>query len=124
MFALLAGLLSALQQILMNIAIQLEDAGKVSLIKSTDLVFVFLLQLIILGIHPNLYSTTGAISIFVGVILIMIYKIVDNQHEKKLKLLSIVKNSKRSMEQNETETSVTCLKRSRSVVSGIFFYKF
>ena len=123
-YVLLIGILSVSLQVLLNVAMKLEDAGKVSLFKSTDLVFVFLLQYIILGIYPNLYSTIGAISIFTGVILIMIYKIIDNKHEANMRHLLKVNDSKIPLKRSESAETITCLKRSRSVLSGIFFYKF
>lgn len=81
---LLTGLISVSSQILINLALQLEDASKIAILKSTDLLFTFFLQHLILDIHPNILSTFGASMIFVGASMVLIYKIIEKRHTKNL----------------------------------------
>ena len=116
-------------QILMNLAVQVEDASRVSILKSTDLLFIFLLQYFILGIHSNLSNTLGAILIFLGALLVMIYKIIDKKHTKALKRrLEKKKSEKIPFEElgikTENLKNVPCLNRCGNVTSKLFFYKF
>ena len=110
---LLTGLISVLSQILINLALQLEEASKIAILKSTDLIFTFFLQHIILNIHPNIFSSIGASMIFVGAVIVLIYKIIDKRHTKKLKLAS----SKYVNSVNDDSSFKECF-------SKIIFYKF
>jgi drug/metabolite transporter (DMT)-like permease len=57
---LLIGLLAAFFAITCNnIALQLENAGIVALVRSFDVIFAFLLQFIFLGQAPDIYSSIG-----------------------------------------------------------------
>jgi len=128
-FALLGGMLSVCSQILMNLAVQVEDASRVSILKSTDLLFIFLLQYFILGIQSSLSNTLGAILIFLGALLVMIYKIIDKKHTKALKRrLEKKKSEKIPFEElgikTENLTNVPCLNRCGNMTSKLFFYKF
>ena len=120
-FALISSSLGIIGNILTNLAMQNEDASKVSILESTDLIFNFILQYLFLNIKSNLLSTIGAFFIFVGALLVMLYKIVDKRHTKKLNALLV----------NKALTPKSCLnkkmsktKRSGSILKNLFFYKF
>ena len=119
--AILGGCLSVCSQILMNLAVQAEDASKVSILKSTDLLFIFLLQYVFLGIYTNFYNTLGAFFIFMAALLVMIYKMIDKKHMKRLKKRLEKKGEKIPHEEVEEKvTNIKCL----NILSKIFFFKF
>lgn len=120
-YAILSALLSVSQQILMNMAVNIEDASKVSILKSTDLLFIFLFQYLLLGIHSNFNSILGAVLIFCGALFVMIYKIIDKRHTKKMDLLS--KNDGLLTEQNEYSPPMKNTSLAK-LFSRIFYYKF
>lgn len=79
LFSFISAICGVVSQILMNLALNHEDASKVSMLRSTELFFTFLLQYLILAIIPNLFSICGAILIIVGTFFILIYKLVDKK---------------------------------------------
>jgi drug/metabolite transporter (DMT)-like permease len=72
-------------QFLMVISMRHEEASKACLFRATDLFFTFALQYIILSIKPNLYNTIGSNLIFLGVLVIMVHKILDQRFNKNKK---------------------------------------
>ena len=110
---LVTAVISVVSQILINLALQLEEASKVAILKSTDLIFTFFLQHFILDIHPNIFNSLGAFMIFLGASTVLIYKIADKRHSKKLISTSDIEMNSSSTQQNFR----TCL-------SKILFYKF
>lgn len=86
------GLISFLAQILLTVSLQLEEAGKVSIMrKSGDILFAFLFQITIFNEIPGVWSVAGAVIVTMAVLLSSIKKIVDNlptDHIIKIKYLS------------------------------------
>lgn len=89
-YSALAGVLGVGAQIFMNLSLKTEDASKMSLLKSTDLIYTFLFQYLFLDILSNMLNTIGAILIFCGASLVMIFKIVDQKHTKNRKKLEAI----------------------------------
>lgn len=56
-------------QILLTLALQLEQAGPVAIARSADIVFAFIWQIIFFKEIPNIYSVAGAILVTSSVIL-------------------------------------------------------
>jgi drug/metabolite transporter (DMT)-like permease len=84
-FSLLSALFGTFSQILMNVSLNYEDASKVSLFRSTDVFFAFILQYFFLNIHSNMFSIIGALLILIGTVLILVYKQIDRVLSKKSK---------------------------------------
>jgi drug/metabolite transporter (DMT)-like permease len=107
-FSLLSAFSGVLSQVLFNLALKYEEASKVSIIRSTDLFFIFILQVLlfhfkcclfavqivtyilyfklkffILDIYSNLFSLIGAVLIFTASVLIMVYKLVEKKWNKQ-----------------------------------------
>jgi len=86
------GLLSFLAQILLTVSLQVEEAGKVSIMrKSGDILFAFLFQILIFNEIPGRWSIIGACIVSSTVLISSAKKIVDNlpeDHPVKLKYLS------------------------------------
>lgn len=72
-----------LSQTMMNISIKYEDASKVALLRSTDLLYTFILQHFFLGIDSNLFSIIGASLIFISTILVLVFKIMEKSTSKE-----------------------------------------
>jgi len=85
------GLLSFLAQILLTVSLQLEEAGKVSIMrKSGDILFAFLFQIFLFNELPGLWSIVGALLVTAAVLVSSAKKIVDGlspSHSLKTKYL-------------------------------------
>ena len=81
-FLICSGLFGVLSQILINISLKYEETTKVTMIYSTDLLFTFLFQYVILSISPNLLSTVGAFCIFASTFFILIFKTFETNSLK------------------------------------------
>ena len=67
---ILAGLLFFVSQILSTMALQRQKAGSVALIRSSEVVFLFLLQYLVMGVVPTILGAIGAgLILFVCVML-------------------------------------------------------
>lgn len=82
-FLVLSCLGSLLNQLFVNIGLKYEDAAKFSIIRTSDLLFTFILQIIILNIYSNAWSIIGALLILISTILVIFYKIIDKRRGKK-----------------------------------------
>ena len=82
-YAILAASAGLASQVLWNLALKHEDASKVSVMRSLELVFVFFQQYIFLGITSNVFSIVGAMLIFLGALGIILYKILDKKYSIK-----------------------------------------
>ncbi len=60
-----------------------EDASKVAMYRTTDLLFTFLFQYFYLGISSNIFSISGAIFIFFGMMLVIGDQIREKYVRKK-----------------------------------------
>jgi len=100
-FSFTSAVCGVVSQILMNMALDHEDASKVSMLRSTELFFTFLLQYLVLAIFPNLLSAIGAVLIMIGTFFILIHKLVD---------MSITRSrlNSRAVEHDEDD-SVNCV---------------
>ena len=123
LLAFVSGFFGVSQQFLQNMALRLEDASKVSILTSTDLIFTFILQYIFLNIHSSLHNILGAFLILTGVLSIMAFKILDKKHSKhKKKKLLLANNCSSQNPKIETDKSVfKCL---QDFFKRIFFFKF
>ncbi len=78
-YSILSGLCGTISQVTLNIALNYEEAGKISIIRSTDILFTYMFQYAWLGISTNVFSGIGAVLIIFGTVMIMVYKIVDKK---------------------------------------------
>eukprot|EP00090_Calanus_glacialis_P012853 TRINITY_DN21480_c0_g1_i2.p1 TRINITY_DN21480_c0_g1~~TRINITY_DN21480_c0_g1_i2.p1 ORF type:complete len:347 (-),score=48.63 TRINITY_DN21480_c0_g1_i2:38-1078(-) len=77
------GLLSFLAQILLTVSLQLEEAGKVSIMrKAGDILFAFLFQILIFNELPGMWSIIGASLVSLTVLISSTKKIIDNLPEE------------------------------------------
>jgi len=76
-YLVLSAVLGLIQTVLFNLSSYYEETSKMALIRSTDLLWTFLFQWLILNIVPSSMHTTGALLIFAGAMLIMVFKIIE-----------------------------------------------
>ncbi len=69
-------------QLLWILAFKFEDAAKVSMYFSTELMFTFLAQYLFLGIESDYLKKIGAVLITSGVVATMGYKVIDERDMK------------------------------------------
>jgi drug/metabolite transporter (DMT)-like permease len=69
-------------QIAINLSLTYENPTKVSIIKASDTVVAFILQLIILNVEIDVLSLLGSLSILTGVLIVLIFKLADQSISK------------------------------------------
>ena len=69
-------------QYLLGFAMKHEHAGMVAIVRSCDAVFAFLLQFLLLGTRPDLWSLIGAILITACVVMVAFRKWVGTLDDK------------------------------------------
>lgn len=69
LLVLALGIFSFLGQILLTLALQLEQAGPVALARSSDIFFAFIWQMMVFNEAPNRYSLIGAALVVTSVVL-------------------------------------------------------
>jgi drug/metabolite transporter (DMT)-like permease len=87
LYSALSAVLCLVAQICLNLALVYEEATRVSIMKTFDVLIAFVLQYFILSIKLDIYSVIGSLSILCGTFLIVLIKIIENKfnvkHQKK-----------------------------------------
>jgi drug/metabolite transporter (DMT)-like permease len=83
LYSVLGGFFSSIALIFLNIALQYEDATKVAIVKTIDVLFSFLLQYIVLKIKFDILGLVGTILILTGTISVITFKIIHNRINKE-----------------------------------------
>ena len=76
---------SFLTQLVLIIGLKYEDPAKFSIIRTTDVLFSFVLQTLVLGIYANYLSILGALLIFLATLFVILFKIMDQRNSKSKK---------------------------------------
>lgn len=79
----ISSLFGILAQVFINMSLKYEDASKVSIIKTSEIFFSFLLQYFILEIKSNVFKILGGLLIFISVGSILVFKMLDQKNAKK-----------------------------------------
>ena len=74
LFGSIGGILAVFGPVLLNISLQYEEATKVSIVRTIDVLFSFVFQFIILNIAPDYISIIGATCILLSTFIILFYK--------------------------------------------------
>jgi drug/metabolite transporter (DMT)-like permease len=85
LFGCLGGICAVYGHVLLNLSLQHEDATKVSIVRTVDVVFSFILQFIILNIQADWISIVGALLILMSTFVILFYKIILEKIREKRK---------------------------------------
>lgn len=88
LYTTIASFIGIFAQVLLNLALKYEDPTKLGIVKTIDVFFVFFLQYFLLSIKVNLFSLLGALSIILGAILLLLFKLFEAKlrHSRKLDL--------------------------------------
>lgn len=84
-FSIVAALLGSVALIWLNMALDLEDANRFAIIKTTDVLFSFLLQFLILNIKIDLLGVIGALFILTSTYGIYLVKLVEEKNTNSIK---------------------------------------
>lgn len=84
-FTFISALAGVLSQVFWIISMKFEDATKIAMYRTTDLLFAFIFQRIFLHIESNLFSILGAIFIAIGMFTVIGFKFLDRNEKSKLK---------------------------------------
>lgn len=104
-YSLTSAVFGTLSQIFVNISLRYEEASKISIVRTTDILFTFIFQIVVLNIVANFFSIIGAILILSATLLVMVYRLADKTLNKPDK------------QQDLSEKPLACWKR-------FIFFKF
>jgi hypothetical protein len=90
-------MIASCNQIIFNLSLQYEDASKISIIKTTELFFIFLMQYFFLNIKTDYLNMIGAFLILTSTLIIILYKIFDQIESEKIKFQTNDKNQYQSI---------------------------
>lgn len=94
-------------QICLSLALKYEEASKIAIIKTTDLIFTFIFQSYLVNIEKDYLSSIGAYLILLGAFLVFVFKFIEKKfiHEKT-DITSTNNNKSLLNENNTTEVSL------------------
>ena len=124
-YSALSGLVGTIYMIMFHLSLKYEDAAKVSIIKTSDLFFVFIFQYIILNIKSNVLKVLGGVLIFLSGVSVLAFKVMDERYQESLN-----KNNKNSINKHVLSRGrpITIKNRNSSINSDrctkLLFYKF
>ena len=99
-FALSSGIFGVFSQIFMILSLKYEETSKILIVRSTDLLLIFLFQHLILSVYPNLFSIIGACLILFSTLLILIFQMMEK---------NLFNNNKENTENNIIPKWKKCL---------------
>jgi drug/metabolite transporter (DMT)-like permease len=82
-WCLISGLTGIAAQATYHVSLKHEDPTVISVMRCTDLFFTFILQFLFMNITANMFSTTGAILIFVATLFTLIFKSISYRVNNK-----------------------------------------
>jgi len=94
-------------QICLSLALKYEEASKIAIIKTTDLIFTFIFQSYLVNIEKDYLSSIGAYLILLGAFLVFVFKFIEkriNQEKKEIK--STNENKDLLKENNPSKLSI------------------
>ena len=103
-YSLASGAAVVVGFVALNKAFACDDATKVSIAKTTEVFFSALLQLLILGVHVDVLSMCGSVAIFVAIVLVVMFKLVDDKRSTRA-----AKKRKDKKKRGALERLVDCL---------------
>lgn len=109
-YSIMSSIISIMGQIFLNLCLKYEDATKIAITRTTDVLFSTVLQYFILNILIDLLSAIGAFSIMIGSFVILIFKLFENRYEKYNKRQSAKRqtlHSDKKVDSNESNKTQT-----------------
>jgi drug/metabolite transporter (DMT)-like permease len=94
-YTLIGGIIGTLSQILLNFSLKYEDASKIAIIRTLDVLLTFFLQLFFLNISIDIFSLIGTCSILLGTFIILSFKLIENRIKERQKKEKDSENTKK-----------------------------
>jgi len=132
-YSALAGFLSNVAQIFLNIALQYEDTTKIAITKTTDVFIAFVLQFILLNISPDWLSIIGACFILTATFFVLIYKMLNIKYDRWMLQKQIAFDEEQQQQGNkqietpvisDVKSKILKKKSVKNFLLKIFFYQF
>lgn len=86
-YSVLAGIFGLLGTIFVNKALDNEDPTKVSIVKTSDVLIAFVLQLFILNVTVDMLSITGSAAILLGTFTVLSFGLIESRMKSSKKSL-------------------------------------
>ena len=88
-------------QICLSLALKYEEASKIAIIKTTDLIFTFIFQSYLVNIEKDYLSSIGAYLILGGAFLVFVFKFIEKKFNHDKAEIKSTKNKHLLNENNE-----------------------
>jgi drug/metabolite transporter (DMT)-like permease len=82
-YSILAAIFGTVYQMMFSLCLKYEDASKFTIIKTSDLFFIFVMQYFLLNIKSNMFKVIGGVLIFLSGAGILSVKIFDQKPRKE-----------------------------------------
>ena len=126
LYSVISGLFGLIAQICLNLALKYEEASKIAIIKTTDLIFTFLFQSYLVNIKKDFLNSLGAYLILLGTFLIFAFKFIEKRfnYSEKTKSTHLPGqnelNAKQIDESSSSKKETSC----SDLVKMFIFFKF
>ena len=119
-YTVLIGCLGVFNQTILMLSLKYDEAFKISLIKTTDLLFVFILQYFLLGIQTNINNLIGVLLIGSSTLIIFTFKYFNDNYT-----LSLANQPQLLPTDNQSnQIDLSQKKRKSSLIKKIIFIQF
>ena len=99
-------------------SLEYEDATKIAIAKTTEVLFSFVLQMIVLDIRADIFSVSGSLAILGGTSLILSYKLITRNRP------SVVSHHKQEDKEEEEEEGEAFKSRQTNCFVKVFLLEF
>ena len=90
---IIGGILGVMSQILLNFSLKYEDASKIAIIRTLDVLLTFFLQYLFLNISIDIFSLIGSCSILLGTFIILSFKLIENRIKERQKKKNVIETT-------------------------------
>jgi drug/metabolite transporter (DMT)-like permease len=95
LYVTVGGFIGVMSQILLNFSLKYEDASKIAIIRTLDVLLTFFLQYLFLNISIDIFSLIGSCSILLGTFIILSFKLIENRIKERQKKKKESENTKK-----------------------------
>ena len=90
LYSSIGGICGAIGILLLSLSFKYEDASRISIVKTIDVFFSFILQFLLLNIKIDLLGIIGAVCVVSGTLLVILFKIVEKNSKTENKLFKFL----------------------------------
>ena len=92
-YVIIGGIIGVMSQILLNFSLKYEDASKIAIIRTLDVLLTFFLQYLFLNISIDIFSLIGSCSILLGTFIILSFKLIENRIKERQKKKNVIETT-------------------------------